>query len=156
MVLRALRCIADEGAANGLRVTRASSLYESGAVGMPQGPPFINAVCQVHALLSPVDLLKRLKTIEKRMGRRGGHNAPREIDLDIIAYGQERVEAPDLTIPHPRYNARAFVLVPLREIEPAFVCPCTGHPIDGMIANLAAHDRVIRISRRSLIPRDTP
>lgn len=151
--LASLRWIEAEAAAT---VVRCSSLYETAAVGMGEAPPFVNAVVQVRPLLSPEDLLKRLKTIEKRMGRRGGHNVPREIDLDLIAYGCEQVDTPELTVPHPRFHERAFVLLPLREIAPAFSCPRTGRAIDRLIARLETRDRVVRVSRRNLIPRAAP
>jgi 2-amino-4-hydroxy-6-hydroxymethyldihydropteridine diphosphokinase len=152
-VLGSLRRIEEEGAAT---LTRCSSLYESDAVAMGPAPRFVNAVAQVRPLLSLVDLLKRLKTIEKRMGRRSGHNAPREIDLDVIAFGLELVDTPELTVPHPRFHERAFVLLPLQEIAPGFVCPRTGRSIDRMIERLTTRGSVMQISRRNLIPRATP
>lgn len=152
-VLAALRLIEDQGVAV---VLRTSSLYETDAVGMGDAPPFVNAVTQVRPLLSPSDMLIRLKAIETGMGRRGGHNDSREIDIDLIACGPTVVTTPELELPHPRYHERAFVLIPLREIAPAFACPRTGERVDEMIGRLTARTGVVRISARSLIPRATP
>lgn len=152
-VLVALRHLAADAS---VEVLDCSSLYETDAVDMGDAAPFINAVVRIRALLSPEDLLNRLKTIEKRMGRRGGHLAPREIDLDLVVCGDALVETPDLTLPHPRYRERAFVLVPLREIAPDFVCPRSGRGVDELIASLGRIEGVARVSGRVLIPRTTP
>lgn len=149
-ILEALRRI---DAGGGTRVVRTSALYECDAVGMGLAPPFINAVTQVHALLSPGDLLKRVKAVERAMGRSGGHNRPREIDIDLIAVGDRLIDTPDLTLPHPRYDERAFVLIPLREIAPRFVCPRTGRSIDELAGRLTGTAAVRRVSGRALFPR---
>jgi 2-amino-4-hydroxy-6-hydroxymethyldihydropteridine diphosphokinase len=151
-VLAALRKIDGDG----VTVIACSSLYETEAVGMGVAPRFINAVAEVHTLLSPLVLLKRLNTIEKEMGRRGGHNVSREIDIDMIARGADVFTTRDLTLPHPRYDERAFVLLPLREIAPGFVCPRTGRSIDRMIELLNGHHGVTRVSGRGLYPRARP
>lgn len=150
-VLRAVRIIVAEGVA---RVVAASSLYETSPHDVNFSDYFINATIQVQPLLSPVDLLKRLKTIENQMGRVGGHNAPREIDIDIITYGDVKLEAADLRLPHPRYRERAFVLTPLREIAPWFRCPTSGRCVDELIASLATPGKVTRITRRALVERN--
>jgi len=152
-VLEALRRI-DGG--EGVVVVRCSGLYETDPVGMGIAPPFINAVTQVRTLLSPLDLLNRLKTIEKAMGRRGGHNESREIDIDLVACGPGIVATRELTLPHPRYHERAFVLRPLCEIAPGFVCPRTGRSIDELIERLEPAEVVSRVSGRGLYPRVTP
>jgi 2-amino-4-hydroxy-6-hydroxymethyldihydropteridine diphosphokinase len=147
MVFVALRRLQSED----VRVTGLSGLYESPPAEGAGGGYFVNAVAEVHTLLCPEDLLNRLKTIEKSMGRTGGHNRPREIDLDILSLGDFVVESEGLTIPHPRLGARAFVLLPLREVAPGFRCPSTGREIDGLIESLAAEADVSRISDRRLI-----
>lgn len=144
-VLRALRFIAEM---DGLRVGRCSSLYETAPVEGVAGGYFINAVMEVQALLSPTDLLLRLKALEKRLGRSQGHHAAREIDIDIITLGKLSVRLPSLNIPHPRYFERAFVLVPLREIAPDFRCPLTDRHIDCMIENLPSVQMVSQASTR--------
>ena len=116
-ILRALRRLESSGAA---RVRRVSSLYESAAVGMRDAPPFVNAVVEVVALLRPRDLLERMQAIETECGRASGHNQSREIDLDLVAFGDHVAATEELVLPHPRYHERAFVLIPLCEIAPAF------------------------------------
>lgn len=134
-------------------VTALSPLYETDPVDMPHAPHarrFINAVVELNTLLSPGDLLQRVKGVEGEMGRSGGHYEPREIDVDIIAYGDATAESTDLTLPHPRYTRRAFVLIPLRDIAPGFCCPRTGATIDRMVTELAQDDGVVRISNRGV------
>jgi len=152
-VLEAVRRLQSEGAGVVLRL---SSLYETEPVDMAPTRRFINALVQVRPLLSPEDLLIRLKTIEKRMGRAGGHNAPRTIDLDLVACGDAVVDTPDLTLPHPRYHGRAFVLLPLREVAPEFRCPRTGTSIHRLVESLGPIRGVARVSGRGLIPRRQP
>jgi 2-amino-4-hydroxy-6-hydroxymethyldihydropteridine diphosphokinase len=104
--------------APGLRVLRASSLYRS-APHEAQGPDFINAVAEVATTLSAPDLLNALQAIEAEAGReRPYRHAPRTLDLDLLFYGHGRIDSPSLTVPHPRWRERAFVLVPLAEIAP--------------------------------------
>jgi len=102
----------------GLRLVRASSLYRS-APHEAQGPDFINAVAEVATTLHAPDLLSALQAIEAGAGReRPYRNAPRTLDLDLLFYGDGRIDSPSLTVPHPRWRERAFVLVPLAEIAP--------------------------------------
>lgn len=107
----------------GLQVLRTSSIYETAPVGPPQ-PLFLNAVCAVETSLPPLRLLAVLKEVEAEVGRAPGERwGPREIDLDLLLYGDETVAGPGLTVPHPRLTERAFVLVPLLEIEPDATLP---------------------------------
>ncbi len=100
------------------KVTRASSLYETKAWGKTDQPNFINAVALLETGLEPEALLVALKALETRLGREPGERwGPRVIDLDILTYDDELVAKPDLTIPHARMAERAFVLVPLAEID---------------------------------------
>jgi len=131
------------------RVTAASSLYETEPIGMPGATAFINAVVEVETLLSPGGLLERLQEVEARMGRTGGHYQPREIDIDIVAYGDSVIDQPRLTLPHPRYASRGFVLVPLRDVAPGFVCPDTAMPIDDMLS-VSPTGGVTRVSARAV------
>lgn len=133
------------------QVCAISSLYETEPVGVDGQPPFINAVTEVMTLLSPGDLLQRVKELERRLGRRGGHFAPREIDIDIVSFGAHVLESQQLSLPHPRYQQRAFVLVPLREVAPGFVCPRTGRPVDELIAGLADAQGIHRVSGRAAV-----
>jgi 2-amino-4-hydroxy-6-hydroxymethyldihydropteridine diphosphokinase len=97
---------------------KASSLYRS-APYEAQGPDFINAVALVHTQLSPMALLHALQALEQRSGReRPFRNAPRTLDLDLVFYGDVVLATPALTLPHPRWHERAFVLQPLAEVWP--------------------------------------
>jgi len=146
-VLRAVRELVHRGA---VRVIALSGLYETAPVGMGEVPYFINCAAQVQPLLCPIDLLDRLQAVERHLGRIGGHNASRRIDIDIVAYGGVVQHAPRLTLPHPRYRQRAFVLIPLREIVPEFACPAGHTKIDQLIAHLppGEGDGVVRVSGR--------
>ncbi len=104
--------------ASGLRLLRASSLYRT-APHEAQGPDFINAVAEVATTLNAPQLLTALQSIEQAAGReRPFRNAPRTLDLDLLLYGDARIESPALTVPHPRWRERAFVLLPLAELAP--------------------------------------
>jgi 2-amino-4-hydroxy-6-hydroxymethyldihydropteridine diphosphokinase len=111
-------------------VVRVSSLYDTDPVGEVEQPVFLNAVVWLETTLEPRELLWQLLLIEKRMGRvRSQRWGPRPIDLDLLFYGEEAVDEPDLKIPHPEAHRRAFVLLPLLELDPDFVHPTTGEPI---------------------------
>lgn len=98
-----------------------SALYRSAPWGVVAQPPFVNAAVLLDTGLSPRALLAALKAIEREAGRVPTYRwGPRILDLDILTYGDERVDEPDLRIPHPRLHQRAFALVPLAEIDPRF------------------------------------
>jgi 2-amino-4-hydroxy-6-hydroxymethyldihydropteridine diphosphokinase len=104
-----------------------SSLYESEPMYVKDQPLFVNCVVWVKTRASPRELFVRLKSLERKMGRRdGARYGPRVIDLDILLYGAEVVREGDLEIPHPRMRERGFVLVPLAEVAPLVVDPVTG------------------------------
>lgn len=123
---RALRALAQTP---GLRLLRASRIYETAPVGAPvaAGPPqgdYLNAVVELQSALPPRLLLLRLQQIERAAGRRRTwRNAPRTLDLDLLFHGAPR-RHPDLVLPHPRLHLRGFVLAPLAEIVPALRHPC--------------------------------
>ena len=95
-----------------------SSLYRSAPWGRTDQPAFINAVVRLETDLTPLALLDALKAIETRLGRTPGERwGPRAIDLDILTYDDESVELAALRVPHPHLYERAFVLVPLAEID---------------------------------------
>jgi 2-amino-4-hydroxy-6-hydroxymethyldihydropteridine diphosphokinase len=117
------RAVALLGARDGVAVVRTSSVYETAPVG-PSQPDFLNAVAEVDTTLSPRDLLEACLGVEEEMGRvRRERWGPRVIDVDLLLYGDERVDEPDLVVPHPRMHERAFVLVPLAELAPDVVLP---------------------------------
>lgn len=100
-----------------------SGLYRS-APHQAQGPSFVNAVAHLHTRLNAPDLLEALQAMEQQAGRvRSVLNAPRTLDLDILFYGHCRMQSCFLTLPHPRWMERAFVLLPLQELAPHLVIP---------------------------------
>ncbi len=105
----------------GTRVLHRSSLYRS-APHEATGPDYINAVVALDTHLTAPELLAELQGLERAAGRqRPYHHAPRTLDLDLLTFGEGRIDSPRLTVPHPRMGERAFVLVPLAEIAPGFV-----------------------------------
>ena len=101
-----------------ISVVRVSSIIETEPVDAPP-PKYLNAVVLAHTRLTPEELLDALQAIEKRLGRRrSARNAPRTIDLDLILHGANVRRTKRLTLPHPRYREREFVLAPLREVWP--------------------------------------
>ncbi|AVO51153.1 2-amino-4-hydroxy-6-hydroxymethyldihydropteridine diphosphokinase [Melaminivora suipulveris] len=117
---RAVRSIA---ALPDTRVLQVSSLYRSAPVDA-SGPDYLNAVVCVRTRLPALALLHALQAIETAAGReRPWRNAPRTLDLDLLLYGDERHDTPELTVPHPRMHERAFVLLPLAELAPGRVGP---------------------------------
>jgi 2-amino-4-hydroxy-6-hydroxymethyldihydropteridine diphosphokinase len=118
-----LQAIQDVGALATTQLVKASFLYAS-APHEAIGPEFVNAVAMYDTDFSPLELLDALQNLENIAGReRSFLNAPRTLDLDIIFYGDVALDSPRLTLPHPRWQERAFVLVPLAEISPNKVSP---------------------------------
>ena len=116
-----LGAIASIGTLPNTAVTRRSSLYRTAPVDS-SGPDYINAVVEVSTRLGAPELLSGLQDIEAAAGReRPYRNAPRTLDLDILLFGNERIDSPKLQVPHPRMDERAFVLIPLAEIAPHLV-----------------------------------
>ncbi len=122
----------------GLNLVARSSLWRSAAWPDPSQPGYLNAVALVETGLSPHDLLYGLQNLERSFGRvRSSPNAPRVLDLDLIAYGRRIVEdeTGGLILPHPRASARGFVMGPLAQIAPDW-----RHPVSGVrAADLAKH-----------------
>lgn len=100
------------------RVTARSRLYRT-APHEARGPDFVNAVARLETRLSAPDLLDALQSLENQAGRQRSYlNAPRTLDLDILMYGDAHMSSPRLTLPHPRWRERAFVLYPLADVSP--------------------------------------
>jgi 2-amino-4-hydroxy-6-hydroxymethyldihydropteridine diphosphokinase len=125
----------------GIEVVKVSSLYRTEPVGMVDQDWFINGVILVKTSLAPLDLLDLTSKIEEDFGRiRTIRWGPRRLDLDILFYGEKRIDGPRLTIPHPRLHERTFVLIPLVEIAPDWV-----HPV----LRMAAHELLTVLSAGS-------
>jgi 2-amino-4-hydroxy-6-hydroxymethyldihydropteridine diphosphokinase len=128
---RALRHLSEN-----ITILKKSSLYETEPVGFKDQPWFLNMVVEAETDLSPSELLGVTQGIEKDMKRvKTIVNGPRIIDIDILLYNDERVDAEGLTIPHPRMRERAFVMVPLLEISPELVI--SGKSIKDIMADFS-------------------
>lgn len=139
------RAAAAIAALAGTRGWRCSSLYASAPVDAG-GPDYVNAVVALDTTLTAGELHAALRAIEDRAGRtRPYRNAPRVLDLDLLAYAEVRIRTPELTVPHPRLHLRAFVLRPLLELAPDLELPGLGRVADHLAAT--AGQRVERLGR---------
>ena len=108
----------------GLRVTASSRVWETVPVGGPPQPDYLNAVIRVVTDLSARDLLDVARRVEARLGRvRKERWGARSLDVDVLLFDEEQIDESDLTVPHPRMAQRAFVLLPLLELEPDPILP---------------------------------
>jgi|SRR5467141_1167635 len=108
----------------GVAVTRVSSFYETEPVDLREQPWFLNCAVEAETHFDAIMLLRALREIETKMGNKKlVAKGPRLIDMDILLYGPETIDTPDLQVPHPRMHLRRFVLVPLAEIAPDVVHP---------------------------------
>lgn len=116
-----LKAVNDLVLIHGVSLIKCSSLYQTAPLDAG-GPDYVNAVVEIQTILTAPALLAQLQALEQAAGRqRPFRNAPRTLDLDLLTYGDARIQSEALTIPHPRMGERAFVLVPLAEIAPQAV-----------------------------------
>jgi 2-amino-4-hydroxy-6-hydroxymethyldihydropteridine diphosphokinase len=114
-----------------------SSVYETPPWGYLDQPKFLNQVIKAETQLSPSDLLDYLQVIESQIGRKETiRYGPRVIDLDLLFYDDEVIESPLLTIPHPRMENRAFVLLPIADLAPEFIHPVLKVRIADLLARV--------------------
>ncbi len=112
-----LRLAMDELPHAGVAITKVSSLYETEPVDLREQPWFLNCALEAETHFDPFILLQALREIETKMGsKKLLAKGPRLMDMDILLYGSETIDTPELQVPHPRMHLRRFVLVPLAEI----------------------------------------
>ncbi|WP_003544974.1 2-amino-4-hydroxy-6-hydroxymethyldihydropteridine diphosphokinase [Desulfotomaculum nigrificans] len=128
-----------------IKLLRVASLYETAPWGNTNQQWFLNTVAELDTTLSPQELLQVLLAIESELGRvRVEHWGPRTIDLDLLLYGQEEINLPQLVVPHPRMTERAFVLVPLAELCPDMVLR-EGQSVQSLARQVALDQEIRRI-----------
>ena len=117
-------------------IVKNSSVYETKAWGITKQPDFLNMVVQLQTGISPEDLLAALINIEITLGRKRDIKwGPRIIDIDILLYNNDVVDAPELIIPHPYLHLRRFTLAPLEEIAPGYIHPVFHKTITQLLAD---------------------
>jgi 2-amino-4-hydroxy-6-hydroxymethyldihydropteridine diphosphokinase len=120
-----------------IQVLKRSSIYQTAPWGYSEQDDFYNQVLDCETSLRPLILLNTLKKVEKKMGRKKTfRNGPRVIDLDILFYDDLILKTRRLVIPHPGLHERAFVLVPMAEVNPGFVHPVLGKTIVALLAKV--------------------
>jgi 2-amino-4-hydroxy-6-hydroxymethyldihydropteridine diphosphokinase len=132
----AVRLLDDE---DGIRVVRCSRIWETAPIGGPPQPDFLNAVIEVDLDRTPRELLAAAHRVEAALGRvREIRWGPRTIDVDVLLIGDRTIDEPDLVVPHPRIAERAFVLLPLLELEPDLALPGGRRLVDIRLGPAAA------------------
>jgi 2-amino-4-hydroxy-6-hydroxymethyldihydropteridine diphosphokinase len=145
-----------------MRVEAVSSLYRTEPVGYREQADFLNLVVAGWTELDPAALLEAVRRIEAAMGReRPFPDAPRTLDIDILAYGRRVIATPALVVPHPRLHLRGFVLHPLAETAPEWRHPAVGKTARELLSTAPSGERVERVGRLpghggALAPRRPP
>ena len=120
-----------------IQITATSPVYETAAAYVTDQPPFLNAVVTGTTLIAPLALLWNIKRLETGLGRAPTFRyGPRSVDIDILFYGDQIVNLPELQIPHPRMAEREFVMKPLVDITPSWIHPVSGLSATEMLQNI--------------------
>lgn len=120
-----------------LRLERVSSFYETEPIGFTKQRWFLNCVGEFETELFPRQLLHRIQRVELQLGRkRAVVNGPRNIDIDILLFGETVVKTPELDVPHPRFRERRFVLAPLAELNPELRDPATRRTVSELLQDV--------------------
>mgnify|MGYP001482899714 CR=1 FL=1 len=130
----------------GITVVSVSSGYETKPMGLTEQPDFLNLAAEIETEFAPLELLNAVKEIEEGLGRATSERwGPRVIDIDVILYGGLAMTTDRLTLPHPEFRNRNFVLGPLAEIAPEAVDPVTGKTVAELAEGPQAQGRIERI-----------
>lgn len=141
-------------AARGVRVLARSPWYSTPPWPPSDQPRYVNGVAAVASDLAPADLLATLHAVERGFGRvRGARNAARSLDLDLIDH-DGRVSAADPVLPHPRMDARAFVLRPLKDVAPDWRHPVTGESVEALLARAPDRDDILPLGGEEPAPQN--
>jgi len=133
----------------GISLERVSPFYKTEPVGIQSQDDFVNTVIEIKTTLGAVDLLKKLQDVENTMGRtRAVKGGPRTIDLDLLFYGQQVINAKGLVVPHPEAHKRRFVLEPLCDIASYFIHPSFGVSIRGLQNRLTDDKKVEKLMEK--------
>jgi 2-amino-4-hydroxy-6-hydroxymethyldihydropteridine diphosphokinase len=134
------------------KIKKCSSIYETEPVGIKEQPQFLNMVVEVDSVLLPQEFLRELKKIERTIGRTQNQRlGPREIDLDLLYYGNEIHNYNELIVPHPEIVNRRFVLVPMKEIAAEFYDPLRHLSIDELLRCCSDTSAVRKIPQTVLL-----
>lgn len=139
---------------SGIAVEDVSGVYETAPVGGVEQEPFLNAVVRIRTTLGPHELLRETQLTEAAYGRdrtREERWGPRTLDIDLLLYGDERIESDDLVVPHPRLHERGFVLVPLLEVFPGGALP-DGRRLTRVLMELGPLDGIDLVVRLEEVP----
>jgi len=143
------KSLAQLGQLRGIDILKISSLYQSEALGGPPQGRFLNAVVKVNVSLLPLELLQKMKAIEKKLGRtRNRKWGPRTIDLDLLTYGHKILKKQKLVVPHPRYHLRRFVLEPFCQLSPHFRHPTLRKETRTLLDQLTSTGQIVTIFKR--------
>jgi 2-amino-4-hydroxy-6-hydroxymethyldihydropteridine diphosphokinase len=144
----ALKHLSRSGA---VRINKISPFYETSPVG-PRQRPFLNAAVRIRTVLTPKALLKALKSAEKAAGRKPTFRwGPRAADLDLIAYGSEAFRSRALSVPHPEFRKRKFVLVPMKDIAPRLKVPGSRKTIARLERELTDPAQKVRLWKKQAL-----
>lgn len=125
-----------------ISVVNESSIYETEPVGYENQENFLNQVVEITTQYSPLELLEACQLIENKLGReRDVRWGPRTIDLDILLYNQENIVMNQLIVPHPRMDSRAFVLVPLAELNPELIIPTINNTVREQLSLISNQEK---------------
>lgn len=128
-----------------IRVIERSPFYRTAPVDFREQDWFLNAALKLRTAVQPLQLLKRMQAVQRKLGRKADtvRFGPRIIDMDIIFYGDQVLETTELILPHPRMHKRRFVLQPICDIDPTIVHPLLGVSVQDLLNQLVTDDQEI-------------